>query len=110
MPLDKKIKDTIVISFIFNLIIILWFIFYIIIIILPTFSEIEVKKDKLSEVLSIKENTLKKWISFIDFRKLSLKDNAVDKQLLGKIDKEFYEINFINIDITKINPSLSTNK
>lgn len=96
MPLDKKVRNSIKTSFVFNIVIIAWFLLLIISSILPSFAEIEDKKTELKEILYSKEQVLEKGIDFQEFRKLSLASSDVDKAFMKKIDSQFYAKNFIN--------------
>jgi len=73
MSLNKKQKkrSSIVTTFVFNIIIISGFFSLLILVILPSFNEIEEKKNDLIGIITENNQTLKEGIIFTDFRKSS---------------------------------------
>ena len=84
MSLNKKQKkrSSIVTTFVFNIIIISGFFSLLILVILPSFNEIEEKKNDLIGIITENNQTLKEGIIFTDFRKSSTWNSDVDKTLL----------------------------
>jgi len=104
MKLNKRIKSSLIQTFIFNVILLIMAVVFAVFVLWPSFLEIQEKKTALSAEYDRVNSMDKNGIEFQDFKALS---NTAElsgylKEIIKTTSADFYERNFKNKNIVSI--------